>query len=50
MKDKFVRWDNPPTLDGMTGHAGCLPNCECWSEVQILTEKIKNTAYPCHSG
>lgn len=35
MKDKFVRWDNPPTLDGMTGHAGCLPNCKCWSEVQI---------------
>ncbi|EMR0588735.1 hypothetical protein RNF46_003193 [Citrobacter freundii] len=35
MKDKFVRWDNPPTLDGMTGHAGCLPNCECWPEVQV---------------
>lgn len=35
MKDVFVRWDNPPTLDGMTGHAGCLPNCECWQEVQI---------------
>ncbi|EHG9651771.1 hypothetical protein J6184_004795 [Salmonella enterica subsp. enterica serovar Monschaui] len=35
MKDKFVRWDNPPTLDGMTGHAGCLPNCKCWTEVQI---------------
>ncbi|KQN56568.1 hypothetical protein ASE99_10920 [Serratia sp. Leaf51] len=35
MKDKFVRWDNPPTLDGMTGHAGCLPNCKCWSEVDI---------------
>lgn len=35
MKDKFVRWDNPPTLDGMTGHAGCLPNCKCWPEVQI---------------
>ena len=35
MKDKFVRWDDPPTLDGMTGHAGCLPNCKCWSEVQI---------------
>lgn len=35
MKDKFVRWDDPPTLDGMTGHAGCLPNCECWPEVQI---------------
>ena len=28
-------WDNPPTLDGMTGHAGCLPNCKCWPEVQI---------------
>lgn len=35
MKDKFVRWDNPPTLDGMTGHAGCLPNCKCWPEVHI---------------
>nr|WP_240938338.1 phage minor head protein [Hafnia alvei] len=35
MKDKFVRWGNPPTLDGMTGHAGCLPNCNCWSEVHI---------------
>ncbi|MCM7078324.1 phage head morphogenesis protein [Enterobacter roggenkampii] len=31
----FVRWDNPPTLDGMTGHAGCLPNCKCWPEVQV---------------
>ncbi|WOJ33112.1 phage minor head protein [Citrobacter koseri] len=35
MRNKFVRWDNPPTLDGMTGHAGCLPNCKCWPEVQI---------------
>lgn len=35
MKDKFVRWDNPPTLDSMTGHAGCLPNCHCWPDVQI---------------
>lgn len=35
MKDVFVRWDDPPTLDGMTGHAGCLPNCKCWSDVQI---------------
>ncbi|MCU6184402.1 phage head morphogenesis protein [Citrobacter cronae] len=31
----FVRWDSPPTLDGMTGHAGCLPNCKCWPEVQV---------------
>jgi uncharacterized protein with gpF-like domain len=35
MKDKFVRWDNPPTLDSMTGHAGCLPNCKCYPEVDI---------------
>ena len=35
MKDKVVRWDDPPTLDGMTGHAACLPNCDCWPEVQI---------------
>lgn len=35
MKDKFVRWNNPPTLDGMTGHAGCLPNCQCWMEVDV---------------
>lgn len=35
MKDKFVRWDDPPTLDGMIGHAGCTPNCDCWPEVHI---------------
>ncbi len=35
MKDKFVYWHKPPTLDGMTGHAGCLPYCKCWSEVHI---------------
>lgn len=35
MKDVFVHWDNPPTLDGMSGHAGCLPNCKCWKEVNI---------------
>jgi uncharacterized protein with gpF-like domain len=35
MRDKFVYWHSPPTLDGMTGHAGCLPNCKCWSEVKI---------------
>lgn len=32
MANKFVRWDEPPTLDGMQGHAGCLPNCRCFSE------------------
>ncbi|EAN2380908.1 phage head morphogenesis protein [Salmonella enterica] len=35
MEGKFVRWDNPPTLDGMTGHAGTLPNCRCYCEVVL---------------
>jgi SPP1 gp7 family putative phage head morphogenesis protein len=29
MNGKFVRWDEPPTLDWMTGHAGQLVNCRC---------------------
>jgi len=29
MSGKFVRWDSPPTLDGITGHAGSVPNCRC---------------------
>ena len=29
MSGRFVDWNYPPTLDGMTGHAGCLPNCRC---------------------
>ncbi|WP_210502211.1 phage minor head protein [Pantoea ananatis] len=33
MEGKFVYWTDPPTLDGMTGHAGALPNCRCWCEV-----------------
>lgn len=35
MNGKFVYWDKPPTLDGMTGHAGCLPNCMCYPEPVI---------------
>ncbi|WP_323127546.1 phage head morphogenesis protein [Acinetobacter rathckeae] len=35
MDGKFVRWDSPPTLDNMTGHAGCLPNCRCYAEPVI---------------
>ena len=35
MSGKFVAWNNPPTLDGLTGHAGCLPNCRCWARVII---------------
>ncbi|MDM8357487.1 phage head morphogenesis protein [Pandoraea communis] len=35
MEGKYVRWDSPPTLDGMTGHAGCFPNCRCYAEPDI---------------
>jgi SPP1 gp7 family putative phage head morphogenesis protein len=29
MNGKVVHWNDPPTLDGMKGHAGQLPNCRC---------------------
>lgn len=32
MESKLVHWDDPPTLDGLTGHAGALPNCRCYPE------------------
>lgn len=32
MEGRYVRWDSPPTLDGMTGHAGTFPNCRCYAE------------------
>lgn len=35
MNGKFVSWDKPPTLDRLTGHAGCLPNCRCYPEPVI---------------
>lgn len=35
MQGKFVAWIDPPTLDGMTGHAGALPNCRCYADVVI---------------
>ena len=35
MNGKYVRWDSPPTLDKLTGHAGCLPNCRCWPDPVI---------------
>lgn len=39
MDGQVVRWDSPPTLDGMVGHAGQLPNCRCWPE-PILPDEI----------
>jgi SPP1 gp7 family putative phage head morphogenesis protein len=41
MEGKLVKWDKPPTLDNLTGHAGCLPNCRCYPEV-IVPDIFKN--------
>lgn len=38
MDGKFVSWDSPPTLDGLTGHAGQLPNCRCFADPVIPEE------------
>lgn len=35
MQGKFIAWGSPPTLDGMTAHAGCYPNCRCWERVVV---------------
>lgn len=35
MADKYVRWDDPPTVDKMVGHAGQFPNCRCYPEPVI---------------
>lgn len=33
MNKRKIAWNEPPTLDdGMTGHAGCFPNCRCFAE------------------
>ena len=32
MDGKFVPYDKPPTLDGLTFHAGEGYNCRCWQE------------------
>lgn len=29
MNGQVVRWDDPPTLDKLKGHAGAVPNCRC---------------------
>lgn len=31
MRGKIVYWNDPPTLDGLTGHAGTVPNCRCYA-------------------
>lgn len=32
MNGKTIAWNEPPTLDKLTGHAGCVPNCRCYCE------------------
>jgi SPP1 gp7 family putative phage head morphogenesis protein len=39
MEGKLVRWDTPPDLDTMIGHAGEFPNCRCFCEV-VIAEKL----------
>jgi len=39
MEGRFVHWDKPPTLDGMTGHAGEFPNCRCYCEPVVPDSK-----------
>ena len=41
MNGVFVRWDSPPTLDKMVGHAGGFPNCRCWCDPVIPEEDYK---------
>lgn len=38
MEGRFVAWNDPPTLDGLTGHAGALPNCRCYCEPVLADE------------
>jgi SPP1 gp7 family putative phage head morphogenesis protein len=36
MEGEFVRWDDPPSLDGLgPAHAGSYPNCRCYPEVLL---------------
>jgi SPP1 gp7 family putative phage head morphogenesis protein len=30
MQGKFVKWDEPPVIDGYAAHAGQFANCRCW--------------------
>lgn len=39
MSGRFVRWDSPPTTNGLIGHAGQLPNCRCYPE-PVLPDHI----------
>ncbi|WP_165078081.1 MULTISPECIES: phage minor head protein [unclassified Desulfovibrio] len=46
MEGKFVKWSDPPRLDGMTGHAGEFPNCRCYPEPVIPRSDGKGVYRP----
>lgn len=46
MEGKFVKWDSPRSLDGMTGHAGEFPNCRCYPEPVVHDSAGEAVASP----
>ena len=46
MEGVFVRWDSPPIIDGMRGHAGEFPNCRCYPEPVIPKADGKGVFMP----
>jgi hypothetical protein len=48
MDGVFVRWDEPQLIDGMTGHAGEFPNCQCRPEpvIKSISGKVYAPALP----
>lgn len=38
MQGKFIRWNDPPTLDNYTAHAGQFAHCRCWPRPVITLE------------
>lgn len=46
MEGKFVKWDSPQSLDGMTGHAGEFPYCRCYPEPVVSASDGQAVAAP----
>jgi len=46
MEGRFVKWSQPPTLDGMTGHAGEFPNDRCYAEPVVHDSAGKEVGSP----
>ena len=38
MQGKFVPWNEPPTIDNYTAHAGQFANCRCWARPVLELE------------